>query len=55
MHVHSPICQCQLIEEKIRPLTSTVWALGWVEKNAKKGSDKYFFQSDVTHVSISIF
>ena len=32
MHVHSPICQCQLIEEKIRPLTSIVWALGWVEK-----------------------
>ena len=57
MHVHSPICQCQLIEEKIRPLTSIVWALGWVEKKGqiKENQIFCFFQSDVTHVSISIF
>ena len=35
--VHSPIFQDQqLIEKKIRPITYIVWALGRVEKKAKK-------------------
>ena len=36
MHVHSPIFQGQLIEEKKRSLTLVVWALETVEQNAKK-------------------
>ena len=63
VHVHNPICQCQLIEKKIRPIASIVWVQGRVEKKRQKGvrkMKKYFcfvlnkYQS-VTHVSISIF
>ena len=40
MHVHSPTCQCQVIEKKIIPLTLIVWVQGRVEKNGKKKSQK---------------
>ena len=36
MHVHSPICHCQLKENKIRPISLIVWVLGRVEKMPKK-------------------
>ena len=38
MHVLIQIVQGQLIEKKIRSITFVVWALGKVEKNAKKSS-----------------
>ena len=36
MHVHSPIFQGQLIENKIRSITFLVWVLGRVKKISKK-------------------
>ena len=61
MHVHSPTCQCQVIEKKIIPLTLIVWVQGRVEKTAKKRvrkmKKKFFLTKyeSVTHVSILIF
>jgi len=45
MHVHSPICQRQLIEKKIWPIYLIVWVLGRVKKALKgvRKMKKIFF------------
>ena len=43
INVYSPIFQGQLIEQKIRPITFIVLALGKVEKRQKKKGNKMYF------------